>query len=167
MFGRAATEMGIHGVKDAAVGLDPAGRVKVDSDLRLPASEFVFVLGDQAHFMDPKSGRPLPGLAPVAMQQGRHAGKNILKLIQGQPTVAFQYLDKGIMATIGRKHAVMESSGLKLGGFIAWLGWLVIHIYYLIGFKNRLFVLMQWVWSYLTFSRGARLIVAKDWHLKP
>ncbi|MBS1959600.1 MAG: NAD(P)/FAD-dependent oxidoreductase [Bdellovibrionales bacterium] len=160
------------GVAPSALGktlgtdLDPAGRVIVQPDLTLAKFKNIFVLGDQANFKDPETGKPLPGLAPVAMQQGRHAARNIERLIQGAPTETFTYLDKGSMATIGRSRAVMQSGGIKIGGFIAWVGWLFIHIYYLIGFKNRLFVLMQWVWSYLTFSRGARLIVDKDWHLK-
>ncbi len=150
---------------DSQVKLDPSGRVMVNDDLSVPGFKNVFVLGDQAHFKG-KEGRPLPGLAPVAMQQGRHAALNVLNLIQGKATISFRYLDKGQMATIGRKRAVVQAGKIKFGGFIAWLAWLLIHVYYIIGFKNRLFILMQWTWSYVTFSRSARLIVDKDWRLK-
>jgi NADH dehydrogenase len=147
------------------VELDRSGRVIIQKDLSLKGYENVFVLGDQACSYD-DAGKPLPGLAPVAMQQGRHAGKNILKKIAGRPTTGFRYLDKGIMATIGRKKAVVQTGKLQFTGWFAWITWLFIHIYYLIGFKNRVFVMIQWIWSYLTFSRGARLIISKDWRLK-
>lgn len=149
------------------VSLDPSGRVRVMPELCLEKFKDIWVLGDQSYLQDSKNGRPLPGLAPVAMQQGRHAARNILRQLEGRPPLPFQYLDKGSMATIGRSKAVLTSGGIELSGFVAWLGWLVIHIYYLIGFKNRLFVFFQWIWSYLTFSRGARLIVDRDWKLKP
>lgn len=144
------------------VPLDRAGRIIVNSFLSLDAAPNVFVIGDQAHF-DEKNGRVLPGLAPVALQMGSHSAKNIIHMIKGEKPSEFKYLDKGQMATIGRKLAVMEFKGLKARGTFAWLAWLFVHIYYLIGFKNRLFVLMQWTWSYLTFSRGARLITKKNW----
>ncbi len=147
------------------VELDRSGRVVVESDLSLKNYPNIFVIGDQASVAG-KDGKPLPGLAPVAMQAGRHAARNILKRIRNQTTKPFSYLDKGIMATIGRKSAVIQVNQIKIGGIIAWLGWLFIHIYYLIGFRNRFFVFLQWTWSYLTFSKGARLIVDKDWHLK-
>lgn len=141
--------------------LDPQGRVIIEKDLSLPGHPDVFVLGDQAHFDE--NGRPLPGLAPVAIQQGKHAAKNILRKIHNQSTLPFQYLDKGIMATIGRKKAVLQYNHLQFGGFFAWIAWLFIHIYYLIGFKNRFIVFFQWAWSYVTLKRGARLIVNKEW----
>lgn len=141
------------------VELDPTGRVRVREDLSLPGHPEVFVIGDQASFPDGKGGS-LPGVAPVAIQQGRHVARLLLHPEERPP---FQYVDKGMMATIGRKRAVVESGGLKWGGFFAWITWLVVHIYYLIGFHNRLFVLLQWAWAYLTFRRGARLIVNKDW----
>ena len=141
------------------VALDPTGRVCVNEDLSLPGFPDVFIIGDQAHFPDGKGGA-LPGIAPVAIQQGRHVAKILQHPEKRSP---FRYMDKGMMATIGRKRAVVESAGLKWGGFFAWITWLVVHIYYLIGFRNRLFVLMQWAWAYLTFRRGARLIVNKDW----
>ncbi|HEY8280430.1 MAG TPA: NAD(P)/FAD-dependent oxidoreductase [Bdellovibrionota bacterium] len=147
--------------KSLAVELDRSGRVKVNEDLSLPGHPEVFVVGDQA--LVHQEGKPLPGLAPVAMQEGRHAAANILRLSRGQPTQPFRYADKGTMATIGRSRAVVELGRLKFYGLTAWLTWLFVHIYYLIGFKNRVFVLLQWTWSYLTFRRGARLIVQKSW----
>lgn len=144
------------------VPLDRAGRIIVTKNLSLEAAPNVFVIGDQAHFEE-EGARVLPGLAPVAIQMGAHSAKNIIRQIKGKKPREFKYLDKGQMATIGRKLAVMEFKGLKARGTFAWLAWLFVHIYYLIGFKNRLFVLMQWTWSYLTFSRGARLITKKNW----
>jgi NADH dehydrogenase len=107
------------------------------------------------------SKQALPGLCPVAIQQGQYLSKYLL----GINKLPFQYVDKGIMATIGRKKAIAEIGKIKLSGFIAWCAWLFVHIFYLIGFKNRFFVFMQWVWSYITFSRGARLITGKNWKL--
>lgn len=144
------------------VELDPQGRVMIEKDLSLKNFPEVFVLGDQAHFSSEQG--PLPGLAPVAMQQGQHAANNILRDLRGDVRKPFDYFDKGQMATIGRKKAVAQFRKLRFSGSIAWLAWLLIHIYYLIGFKNRLFVLMDWFWSYATYQKGARLIVNKDWH---
>lgn len=144
--------------------LDAQGRVKVNEDLSVPGQPNVFVLGDQAHFTE-QSGRVLPGVATVALQQGRYVANSILAEAKGKPRVPFHYFDKGQLATIGRSKAVLESGSLKMHGFFAWIAWLLVHIYYLSGFKNRLFVLIQWAWSYLTFARGARLIVEKTWRL--
>jgi NADH:quinone reductase (non-electrogenic) len=145
---------------------DPQGRVKVEPDLTVPGHPELFVLGDMAHTAA-DGGKPLPGIAPVALQQGRYAASTILADLRGQPRQPFAYLDKGQMATIGRSRAVVQTGKLKLSGPFAWLAWLVIHIYYLSGFKNRLFVLIQWAYSYLTFARGARLIVDKHWQSYP
>lgn len=156
------------------VPLDRQGRVIVEADCSIQGHPEVFVIGDQCHFAHPqmkpkndatglKPASPLPGLAPVAMQQGRSVATNIKRDLQGKMRVPFHYVDKGQMATIGRKYAVVEVKSLKFDGFFAWLTWLFVHIYYLIGFKNRLFVLLQWAWSYFTFRRGARLIVQKQW----
>ncbi len=142
-----------------AAPLDRQGRIMVQPDLSLKDRPEVFVLGDQAH-VETERG-PLPGLAPVAMQQGRHVAINIMGELAGRPRRPFVYLDKGQMATIGRRRAVAEWKGRAFAGGIAWLMWLVVHIYYLIGFKNRLFVLFQWAWSYVTYRRGARLIVER------
>lgn len=136
---------------------DRVGRVRVFPDLSLPEYPNVFVAGDLAHF--DAGGAPLPGVAPVALQEGKHVAQVIVAQITGRDRPAFVYRDKGQMATIGRSKAIVQSGRLRLTGFTAWLAWLVIHIYYLSGFKNRLFVLLQWAWSYVTFGRGARLIV--------
>jgi len=152
----------------AALGApcDPQGRVLVADDLTVPGRPEVFVLGDLAHVKD-AAGRPLPGVAPVALQQGRYAARAILDRIAGGPSKPFAYLDKGQMATIGRRRAIVQVGRMKISGWFAWAAWLLIHIYYLSGFKNRLFVLIQWAWSYMTFARGARLIVQKTWRSYP
>ena len=151
--------------KTLNVELDSMGRVMIEKDLSLRNFPEVFVLGDQAHFSSEQG--PLPGLAPVAVQQGQHAANNILRDLRGDVRKSFDYFDKGQMATIGRKKAVAQFRKLRFSGSIAWIAWLLIHIYYLIGFKNRLFVLMDWFWSYATYQKGARLIVNKDWHSYP
>ncbi len=143
--------------------LDRQGRVIVKSDLSIPNFSNIFVIGDQAHFEWGAEKQPLPGLAPVAMQQGRFVGRVIrAKTLGGEIPKQFKYIDKGQMATIGRSRAVAMFKGLEFSGFTAWMAWLLVHIYYLIGFKNRIFVLMQWAWTYLTFRRGARLIIEKE-----
>ena len=148
--------------KNLGVELGAAGRVIVEGDLSIKEFPNVFVVGDQANFSHNRE-RPLPGLAPVAIQQGRQAARNIVADLKGRERQVYKYLDKGSMATIGRASAVVEISKLKFGGLIAWLAWLLVHIFYLIGFKNRVVVLFQWSWSYLTFRRGARLITLQDW----
>lgn len=147
------------------VPLDKSGRVIIEKNLSLKNYPEVFVLGDQALVEGDKG--PLPGLAPVAIQEGVFAAQNILRSIKGMPTLDFKYFDKGQMATIGRTKAIAQINKLEFSGFVAWLAWLLIHIYYLIGFKNRIFVLLEWAWSYLTFKRGARLIVNKEWRSVP
>lgn len=146
--------------------LDRSGRVIVEKDLSLPGHREVFVLGDQACFST-EDGNSLPGLASVAMQQGEHVAQEILEELQGEPRREFRYLDKGQMATIGRRKAIAQIRNLKFSGFFAWILWLFIHVYYLIGFKNKFFVIWQWAYSYLTFKRGARLIVDKEWRSQP
>jgi NADH dehydrogenase len=116
-----------------------------------------FVIGDAAYVAD-KDGHPLPGVSPVAMQEGRAAAASICRAIAGREPLAFSYLDKGSMATIGRSRAVAAVDRLQLSGFIAWLAWLAVHIWFLIGFKNRIVVMITWAWSYVTYRRGARLI---------
>ena len=152
--------------KSLGVPLDPSGRVIVGPDLAIPGRPEVFVIGDQAAAQDAK-GSPLPGLAPVAMQEGRYVARVIAEDLPPTTREPFRYLDKGQMATVGRKRAVMQFHGLHVGGFFAWLAWLFIHIFYLIGFKNRLTVFANWTWSYLTFKRGARLITEKEWREIP
>jgi NADH dehydrogenase len=148
------------------VPCDRQGRVIVEPDLSVPGHSEVFIAGDLAHFAH-QTGQPLPGLAPVAMQEGRTIAANILRELRGEPREQFRYFDKGQMATIGRSRAIAQVRRFKLKGFIAWLAWLVVHIYYLTGFRNRLLVVLQWAWSFLTFRRGARLIVSKEWRFNP
>lgn len=148
--------------RSLGVELDRQGRVLVERDCSIPGHRDVFVIGDQAH-LEEEPGRPLPGLAPVAIQQGRHVARNILRELEGKPREPFRYLDKGQMATIGRRRAIAQFAGLEIAGLIAWLAWLLVHVYYLIGFKNRLQVMWEWTWSYIKFRRGARLIVNKEW----
>ncbi|MEL7496456.1 MAG: NAD(P)/FAD-dependent oxidoreductase [Planctomycetota bacterium] len=137
---------------------DRNGRLIVNDDLSLASYTNVFVAGDQAHVED-KKGEPLPGVAPVATQQGRHVATMILADINQRARAPFRYVDKGTMATIGRHKAVMQVGTWKFGGRFAWLTWWVVHIYFLTGFRNRFFVFLSWIWSYLTYRRGARLIV--------
>ncbi len=137
--------------------LDRAGRVLVASDLSVPGDERVFIAGDLA-LLEQKDGKPVPGLAPAAMQEGSHAARNVLALLHGGKTTPFVYKDKGALATIGRKRAVASVFGLELSGAIAWWVWLLVHILYLVGFRNRLLVLIEWAWAYMTYERGARLI---------
>ena len=146
--------------------LDKQGRVIVRPDLSLESDKNIFVIGDQAAYKTSK-GEFLPGIAPVAIQQGQYLARNILREIKGQPREDFKYFDKGIMATIGRKKAIVQAGHLKMSGFLAWCAWLFVHIFYLIGFKNKFFVFIQWAWSYLTFKRGARLIIDKEWRSVP
>jgi NADH dehydrogenase len=156
------------GVKPAAlldqlhVEQDSLGRVFVNGDLTVPGHDNVFVAGDSANCKG-EDGKPLPGLAPVASQQGRYVAKCIVRDLQNKPRKEFHYTDKGMMATIGRKRAVAEVGSLKISGVFAWLAWLFVHIYYLIGFKNKAFVLFSWAWQYFTFKKSARLIISKDW----
>jgi len=143
--------------RSLGVKLDRAGRVIVNPDLSVPGHPEIFVIGDMASLADSR-GRPLPGVAQVAMQQGAWAAVNILRAIDGKPGRPFRYRDLGNMATIGRNSAVADIRGLRLTGFVAWLAWALVHILNLIGFRNRVLVGLQWLWSYLTLQRGARLI---------
>jgi NADH:ubiquinone reductase (H+-translocating) len=137
--------------------LDRAGRVRVAADCTVPGRPEVFVIGDLASLTQ-KNGQPVPGVAPAAIQMGKHTAKNLLRLLDGRATEPFRYFDKGSLATIGRAAAVAEFGRLRLSGFTAWFIWVFVHIMYLIGFKNRLLVLIQWGWAYITFQRGIRLI---------
>ena len=139
------------------VPLDRAGRVMVRSDLTIPGRDDVFVVGDLAALE--QDGKQVPGVSPAAIQEGRHAAANVVRRLRGEPLRGFRYRDKGSFATIGRGAAVGGlPGGLTLSGFVAWIAWLAIHIYFLIGFRNRVIVILQWAYSYLTFRRGARLI---------
>ena len=143
------------------VPLDHAGRVLVERDLTIPGHKDLFVAGDLAALQMP-NGDWVPGVAPAAMQEGDHVAENITRAIAGQPLRAFRYNDKGSLATIGRAAAVGEIKGVKLSGFIAWIAWLLIHIFFLIGFRNRFLVMWEWGWAYFTRQRGARLITNSD-----
>jgi NADH dehydrogenase len=153
--------------KTLGVPLDRSDRVLVNKDLSVPGHPNAFVIGDAAR-LDGDDGQPLPGVSQVAMQGARAVAAVIRREVRGQPNAArppFRYYDEGSMATIGRSRAVADlkiirRSGFHLSGFVAWLAWLFVHILYLIGFKNRLVVLVVWAWSYLTYGRGARLITA-------
>ena len=151
--GVAASHLG----KDLGVETDKAGRVFVNKDLTIPDYKNIFVIGDMASLkMD--DGSPVPGVAPAAMQMAENACENILRDLKNEPRKDFKYWDKGSMATIGRSKAIVEAGRFKLTGFLAWLAWLFVHILSLIGFKNRLYVLSEWFWAYLTRERSARLI---------
>jgi NADH dehydrogenase len=147
--------------KTLGVPLDRQGRVVVEDDLSIPGHREAFAIGDMAHF--DQDGAPLPGLSPVAIQQGQAVATTIVRDIVGEPRESFRYWDKGTMATIGRSRAVVESGRVHLWGFLAWLAWLFVHIVYLIGFRNRAVVLLTWAWSYFTYRRGARLITPRTW----
>lgn len=143
--------------KTLGVELDRAGRVKVNRDLSIPGFSTAYVVGDLAACPQ-DDGTFVPGLAPAAIQEGEHAADNILAQSLGHPTKSFEYNDKGIMATVGRASGIAQAGSLKLSGFIGWVAWLFIHIMYLIGFRNRVVVLIQWAWAFFTFGRSARLI---------
>ena len=168
----AATVLWAAGVRAIGLGrkmgveTDQSGRIIVEEDLSIPGYPEIFVGGDQAHFAH-HTDQPLPGMAPVALQQGHAIGKNILGEVRGRNRKPFRYRDKGQMATIGRNKAIVEIGSFKFFGSFAWLTWLLVHIYYLTTFKHRVFVLLQWGWSYFTFGHGARLIVNKEWQFYP
>jgi NADH:ubiquinone reductase (H+-translocating) len=137
---------------------DRAGRVLVESDLTIPGHGHIAVIGDLAAFLHTPDGKPLPGVAAVAMQQADHAARNLLRTIRGAPREPFTYRDPGNLATIGRAAAVADFGRLRFTGFFAWLLWLFVHILKLTGFRNRVVVLVQWSWAYVTHQRGVRLI---------
>ena len=142
------------------VSTDRMGRVEVLPDLSIPGHPEVFAIGDMASFPH-QTGKPLPGVAQVALQGGRTAARNIRRTLSGEPRERFRYRDKGSMATIGRAKAIAEIGRVRLTGFVAWLAWLFVHILFLIGFRNRVAVFLEWAWSYLTWQRGARLITGE------
>ena len=162
---RAATVIWAAGVRATALTerlgapLDRAGRVLVNRDLTVPGHHNVFAIGDMTYLE--QDGKPLPGVSPVAMQMGRRVAGNIRNDLADKPYEEFHYFDKGNMATIGRKAAIAEIGKLHLSGFMAWMAWLVVHIFFLIGFRNRFMVLFNWAWSYFTYQRGARLITGR------
>jgi NADH:quinone reductase (non-electrogenic) len=140
-----------------AARLDRAGRIIVEPDCTIPGHPEIFVIGDMSCFMH-QTGTPLPGVAPVAMQQGRYVARLVAARLRGATLPPFQYANKGSMAVIGRHAAVADLGRLRFNGVLAWLAWLFIHLLYLVEFENRLLVLVQWAWNYLTWNRGARLI---------
>jgi NADH dehydrogenase len=143
--------------KTLSAPVDRVGRIIVNDDLSIPGHPDVQIIGDLANFSH-QTGEPLPGVSPVAIQQGRHAARNILAMIKGREPQRFHYSDKGSIATIGRNKAVADLKFTHLSGLPAWLAWLFVHIIFLVGFRNRLLVLFQWAWAYFTFNKGARLI---------
>jgi len=155
--GVAASPLG----RKLGVPVDRAGRVLVQPDLSIPGHREVFVIGDLAALND-ENGKMLPGVAPVAIQQGNWVAETIARDLKHQPRRDFVYHDKGSLATIGRAAAVAQFGKFQLSGYFAWLAWLFVHIFFLIGFRNRLLVMIQWAWSYLTYERGARLITGSD-----
>ena len=154
--GVAASPLGKALTATCGAKLDRAGRVIVNQDLSVSGADGVFVIGDLASIMS--DGKPVPGLSPAAMQEGRHTAKNIVRLIRGEPTLPFHYRDKGTLATIGKAAAVGDIGRLHVSGLVAWLMWLFVHILFLIGFRNRFIVMVEWAWMYLRNDRGARLI---------
>ncbi|NTU92376.1 MAG: NAD(P)/FAD-dependent oxidoreductase [Chlorobiaceae bacterium] len=167
----AATVLWAAGVRACSIGkrmgvdTDESGRILVTDALSIPGYPEVYCGGDQAHFKLPDNS-VLPGLGSVALQQGRVIGRNIRLDIEGRAVRSFCYRDKGQMATIGKNRAIAEKGSIKLTGMVAWLAWLMVHIYYLNGFKHRFFVILQWAWSYFTFGHGAR-IVNREWRFYP
>ena len=139
---------------------DGAGRVAVEPDLSIPGDPRIFVVGDLAAFLH-QTGAPLPGVAPVAIQQGKYVARTIAADLAGRPRAPFRYRDKGNLAVIGRGKAVADLGKLRLSGILAWLTWAFVHILFLVGFRNRAFVLLEWAWYYFTDQRGARLITGR------
>lgn len=146
--------------KSLGVPLDRAGRVLVEPDLTIPGHPDVFAIGDLAAAVQ-ADGTLVPGVAPAAIQEGQHTALNLERSVAGQPLRAFRYRDKGSLATIGRAAGVAGFGRVHFGGFFAWMAWLLIHVFFLIGFRNRFLVITQWAWAYLTFQRGARLITGR------
>jgi len=147
--------------RELGAPVDRAGRVLVEPDLSITGHREVFVIGDLASMKD-ENGKPLPGVAPVAMQQGTCVGRQIAADLAGKPRQTFHYVDKGSLATIGRAAAIAQFGKVHISGLVAWLAWLFIHIFFLIGFRNRIIVMFQWAWSYLTYERAARLITGES-----
>lgn len=151
--GVAASRLG----KQLGVETDKAGRVYVEPDLTIPGHKNIFVIGDMASIKQ-ENGEAVPGVSPAAMQMGRATAKNILADLKNRERTNFRYVDKGSMATIGRSKAIAHLAGMKFKGFIAWMMWLFLHVFFLIGFRNRIVVMLEWFWAYLTRERSARLI---------
>lgn len=163
----ASTVLWAAGVRAGSLGesvgssVDRQGRVVVEQDCSLPGHPEVFCVGDAAAFIPEGAEHALPGVSPVAMQQGRFVARQIRRTLDGAPREAFRYVDKGVMATIGRSRAVARIGRIRLSGFVAWAAWLLLHIVYLIDFRSRVLVLFDWAWSYVTYQRGSRLITGR------
>ncbi|MEZ5352769.1 MAG: NAD(P)/FAD-dependent oxidoreductase [Bryobacteraceae bacterium] len=155
-----SSPLGARLAERTGAAVDRGGRVHVEPDLSVAGHPEVFVLGDLAHFV--QDGKPLAGVCPVAMQEGWHVARVVKARLAGRPAPPFHYRDKGVMATIGRHAAVADLGFIRFGGILAWLAWLFVHILYLVGFRNRLLVMIQWGFQYVTFNRGARLITGKS-----
>ncbi|MEO6809328.1 MAG: NAD(P)/FAD-dependent oxidoreductase [Isosphaeraceae bacterium] len=145
--------------RSLGVPLDRAGRVNVGADLLLPGRDDLYIIGDLAHLE--QDGTPVPGVAPAAIQMGQFVARDLVRRLRGQPRKPFQYVNKGMLATIGRAAAVAHVGRFQFSGVLAWLAWLFVHAFFLIGFRNRLVVMIEWAWSYLTYDRGARLITVR------
>ncbi len=156
-----ASPLGLALAKRAGAKTDRAGRVIVDPDMTIPGHPEIFVIGDLSSFTH-QTGKPLPGVAQPAIQQGRYVAKVIERRLRGEKTPPFHYFDKGNLATIGRGAAVADLNFITLAGLPAWLVWLFVHLMYIVEFQNRLLVFLQWMWLYLTFDRAARLITGKN-----
>jgi len=162
-----ASPLGAVLAKNAGLPLQRAGRLKVEPDLTLPGHPEIFVIGDLAEFSH-QTGSPLPALAPVAQQQGRHVAKTIKARVSGRQLPAqFQYFDRGTMATVGRLQAIADLRGLHLSGAIAWFAWLLVHLMAIVQFANRVLILIQWAWAYMTWNRSARLITGPPHYRSP
>ena len=142
------------------LGVTPTrrGQIAVESDCSIPNFPEAFVIGDMAAFTPAGSEHPLPGLAPVAMQMGSAVAANIMRSLHDEARVPFKYLDKGIMATVGSSKAVLQFGKIRMTGFFAWWAWIAVHVFYIIGFRNRAMVLSEWGWAYLTRGRGSRVV---------
>jgi NADH dehydrogenase len=161
-----ASSLGKKLAEAAGVETDRQGRVSVEPDLTLPGHREVFVIGDLANAREVPDGPSLPGLAPVAMQQGHYVAKLIRRRLQGGTLPPFKYWDRGTMATIGRARAVAMVGPVRFSGYFAWLAWLFIHLMYIVEFQNRFMIFFQWAWNYLTWNRSARLITGeREQHL--
>ncbi|MES1205484.1 MAG: NAD(P)/FAD-dependent oxidoreductase, partial [Pseudomonadota bacterium] len=147
--------------KTLGVPLDPAGRVIVAADCSLAGHPEAFVIGDLAALTPAGETAPLPGISPVAIQEGRAVAHNVLRSTRGEPRTPFHYLDKGFMATIGRARAVAQIRRLRLSGVLAWLTWAFVHLWYLVGFRNRLAVFLNWIWAYVISNHGARIVIGR------
>jgi NADH dehydrogenase len=157
--GVAASPLG----RELRAPVDRAGRVRVEPDLTVPGHPEIHVVGDLASVDDPLTQRPVPGVAPAAKQMGRYAGRAVRAALLGRPPLPpFRYVDHGSLATIGRRAAVVQLRHLKLRGLFAWWFWVAVHLVYLIGFRNRLVVMIDWAWAYLTYARAARIVIRED-----